>query len=119
MRRRSTRSRRTAASTSPSQETSIVSASDPATAAAPRTKTLATITVIVAFLVGVLVGAVGLWGWVLHRHGGRVPLIMALREQRILHRLDRELALAPQQHTDVARSVHASDGPTERDLGRL
>jgi hypothetical protein len=86
-----------------------VSVSDPGTAAPTRSssaKALAVFTVAVAFFVGTLVGALALWGWVVHHERGRLPFLAQLREKRIIEHLDRELKLTPQQHEAVARIVH-------------
>ena len=92
----------------------------PAPAAPPRSsvKTLAVFTVIVAFVVGALIGAVGTWAWVIH-HGGRVPWMAELREHRILRRLDRSLKLTPQQHEQVGRIIHEHGRHIDGILGGL
>jgi hypothetical protein len=83
------------------------------------TKTLAILTVIVAFIVGVLVGVLGLWGWVVHHRGGRLPFIAELRERHILHHLDHELSLTPQQHDIVARIIHERGKRIDSILGGM
>ena len=70
------------------------------------TKALAVITVIVAFAVGIIVGAAGTWAWIIHRHGGRGPFFEALGERRIMRHLDHELDLNPQQHDAIAKIIH-------------
>ena len=74
---------------------------------ASSAKALAVITVIVAFGVGILIGAASMWGWIVHHHGGRAPFFGALGERRVVHRLDHELDLTPSQHDAVARIIHA------------
>jgi hypothetical protein len=84
-----------------------VSASDPGPVTPPATnaKTLAVVTVFVAFGIGVALGALGLWASVIHRHGGRLPFMAEMREHRILAHLDHELDLTPQQHDAVAAII--------------
>ena len=82
-------------------------------------KALAAITVAVAFVVGMIVGAVGFWGWIIHHHGGRAPFFGALGEHRIVRHLDHELNLSPAQHDAVARIVHAHHEAIEEIFGGL
>ena len=84
-----------------------MSATDPAAtpARASSAKALAVITVIIAFGVGLILGAVGMLGWIIHHHGGRAPFFEALGERRIMRHLDHELNLTPQQHDAVARII--------------
>ena len=79
----------------------------PAPARATSAKVLAVLTVLVAFGVGVLVGVLGFWGWIVHHHGGRAPFFGDLGEHRIIRHLDHELNLTPAQHDAVVRIVHA------------
>jgi len=81
-----------------------VSVSDPAPKSS--TKTLAVFTVVIAFVVGVVLGILGTWAWILHHNHGRLPFMAQLREHRIVRHLDHELDLSPQQHESVVRIVH-------------
>jgi hypothetical protein len=81
-----------------------VSVSDPAPKSS--TKTLAVITVAIAFVVGMILGVLGTWGWILHHNHGRLPFMAQLRERHIVRHLDRELDLSPQQHQSVVRIIH-------------
>ena len=82
-------------------------------------KALAAITIAVAFVVGVVVGAVGLWAWITHHHGGRAPFFGALGEHRIMRRLDHELNLTPSQHDAIAKIVHQHHERIEGIFGGL
>lgn len=90
-----------------------MSVTDPAAPPAPppprakSAKLLAVLTVVVAFAVGVIVGAFGFWGWIVHHHGGRAPFFSDLGEHRIVRHLDHELNLTPAQHDAIVRIVHA------------
>ena len=82
-----------------------MSVTDPITPApAPRnssTKIVATIVVFIAFACGVAVGVFGDHIWMMH-HGSRARReAMHVITSRVLSRLDRELDLTPQQHTQV------------------
>ena len=81
-----------------------MSVSDPAPKSS--TKTLAVFTVVIAFVVGVVLGILGTWAWILHHNHGRLPFMAQLREHRIVRHLDHELDLSPQQHESVVRIVH-------------
>jgi hypothetical protein len=81
-----------------------VSVSDPAPKSG--TKALAVFTVVIAFVVGAILGILGTWGWILHHNHGRLPFMAQLREHHIVRHLDRELDLSPQQHESVARIIH-------------
>jgi Spy/CpxP family protein refolding chaperone len=59
---------------------------------------IAAIVVVVAFLAGIVIGVAGDRMWRFHHPRGRAPHMMAAL---ILHRLDRELNLTPQQHQAV------------------
>jgi len=83
------------------------------------TKALAVTTVVVSFAVGMIVGAVAFWGWIVHHHGGRAPFFGALGEHRIVRRLDHELNLTPSQHEEVARIIHVHHERIETILGGL
>ena len=76
-----------------------MSVSDPAPKSS--TKTLAAFTIVIAFVVGVILGILGTWGWILHHNHGRLPFMAQLRERRIVQHLDHELDLSPQQHESV------------------
>lgn len=86
---------------------------------ASSTKALAFVTVLAAFILGVILGVVGFWGWIIHHHGGRAPFFGALGEHRIVRRLDHELNLTPQQHDRVAAIIHAHHQKIETILGGL
>jgi Spy/CpxP family protein refolding chaperone len=83
-----------------------VSVTDPITPAPPpsrdsSTKIVATIVVLIAFACGVAVGVFGDHVWMMH-HGGRARReAIHVITSRVLSRLDRELDLTPQQHTQV------------------
>ena len=84
-----------------------------------NSKALAAVTIVVAFCIGLLIGATGVWFWVFHHHGGRLPFVADMRERRILQHLDHELDLTPQQHDAVARIIHEHGRRIDALLGGL
>jgi len=63
-----------------------------------RSKVIAAIVVVVAFLAGIVIGVAGDRVWRFRHPGRHAPHMMATL---ILHRLDHELDLTPQQHEAV------------------
>jgi len=99
-----------------------VSVSDPAPVAPPRSssaKTLAVFTVVIAFVVGMILGILGTWGWILHHNHGRLPFLAQLREHHIVRHLDHELDLSPQQHESVVRIIHERGQRIDAILGGM
>jgi hypothetical protein len=79
-------------------------------AAPPRgtsTKVVATIVVVVAFVGGLVIGAIGDRLWTLHRGPGAHRLAIHAITARVLSRLDSELSLTPQQHEQVKKILDA------------
>jgi Spy/CpxP family protein refolding chaperone len=86
-------------------EISIVSVTEPMEAPrASNAKAVATIIVVVAFIAGLLVGAVADRIW-LFRHGGGPERHRGMMAERIVERLSHELDLNAQQKQQVATIV--------------
>jgi Spy/CpxP family protein refolding chaperone len=71
------------------------------------TKVVATIVVVVAFVGGLVIGAIGDRLWTLHRGPASHRLAMHAITARVLSRLDSELSLTPQQHEQVKKILDA------------
>lgn len=85
-----------------------MSVTDPVTP--PRgtsTKLVATIVVLIAFLGGLAIGVIGDRLWLIHRPPGARHFVSHVFTERILHKLDDELALTPQQHQQVKQILEA------------
>src|ERR1044072_1973499 len=72
-----------------------------------KTKIVATIVVLIAFLGGFVSGVIGDRIWLLHRPPGARQHMAQLITERILHKLDSELDLSPQQHEQVKKILEA------------
>lgn len=73
-----------------------------------RSKLIAAIVVVVAFLAGIVIGVAGDHFWRI-RHFGRGPRQPALITALILRRLDHELNLTPQQEQAVRQILTARE----------
>ena len=81
-----------------------MSMTDPATPPrGTKTKLVATVVVLAAFIGGLVIGVIGDRIWLLHRPPGA----RARMTERVLHKLDDELHLSPQQHEQVKKILEA------------
>ena len=71
-----------------------------------RSKLIAAIVVVVAFVAGIVIGVAGDRFWRFHHPGRRAPHMMTAL---ILRRLDHELSLTPQQHDAVQKILDARE----------
>lgn len=68
-----------------------------------RPKVIAAVVLVITFAAGVIAGGIGVRVWMFrHQNGTQLRQEIALR---LVHRLDNDLQLTPQQHTEVQRII--------------